>query len=177
MKVILTEGQYMRLIDARDRNNNNVKPSHVFDMVYGTNVSYKWKFPFGLTEDEAWKTSYGCQLSNHKNGIYGGDEYFRTSSVCEKYHTILNHLTEEYFPYPGVKDLSLNVKRDILMGMCSRYNIDDIIWFSITGVHGNDSRQRVNRLEKEYFPEQSMGLGWVLSPPTMNKILKQLHYI
>lgn len=153
-------------IDSYDfLDEKNSKPSYDFDLDYGTSISRQYDFPFGYTEDEVWSIYVRCMQSREQNGKY-----------CKEIKRIVDGLNEKHFSYLGVGDLSFNVKLNIIRGMCSRFNVDDIIWFSINGIGGNTNHD-VNKLIKRYFPERKLGLGWIPSPPTMNKILKTLGHI
>ena len=143
--------------------NVNEKPSYNFDLDYGTSISKQYEFPFGYSEDEVWLLYKKCRSSGNE------------SKYCKEMRRIVDNLNETHFSYLGVNKLPFKIRLDIILGMCSRFNVDDIIWFSINGVFyglNND----VNKLISRYFPNKVRGLGWVVSPPTINKILTALGY-
>ena len=139
----------------------NSKPSLEFDNKYGTNLSQEYKFPFDLSADEVWNIiSYDIKYY---------DKYNKDS---KQMILLLNSFTNDYFPYVDFNKIDINEKAQILNGMSSGFNKDDIIWFVIDKMYYYKNNNVNNEIEK--FPKQIQDdIHWVLSPKTLNK-LKEL---
>jgi hypothetical protein len=139
-------------------------------------LSADWKFPSGFSEAEVWHLCDSV-LSNPENN---------NQSNYDKLEIIAKDLDYNFFPYKGVEDLPINVKFDILSGMSSGYNFDDIVWFSIdrkTFSHP-ESKEVRDCFKDEFgidvgisFDEIKPGIkkmipaiGWVPSLNTLNKL-------
>ena len=110
--------------------NTNHKPALEFDQKYGTSISQEWKFPFGHTADEVWKNIQGKSYKDTFNfGPY------------------INALSIEHFPYKDLDKLNYDEKCDILMGMCSGFNMDDILYFSVEKVYAFMNREVSDALD------------------------------
>lgn len=139
----------------------NFKPTIIFDEKYGTNLSQIYNFPFGLTADEVWN------IISYSNKYY--DKYKKESN---KLIDVLNNLSEEHFPYTDLSNLDINQKIDLLFGMSSCFNSDDIIWFVVNGIKYSDNTKinyELNKLPREVVDD----IQWVVSPKTLIK-LKEL---
>lgn len=155
------------------------RPSEKIEKQYnlpkGT-LSHNWSFPSGLSEMEVWHlcntVMKNPEINNYKN--------YETLKI------ISNNLTCDFFPYKDVDQLPENIKFDILAGMSSGYNFDDIVWFSIdkkTFSHPQSKEVR-EALKSEFnidvdihFNEVKPGIkkmipsiGWVPSMNTLNKL-------
>lgn len=136
---------------------SNHKPAVEFDEYFGTNLSQKYKFPDNLTDDEVWKIHVDC----------------RDNDNCDKFDNILNKLDYSYFPYKGIELLSNDDKYQILLGMASGFNYDDIVWFSIDKMCHYKNTEVNAEIEKlpQYIERK---IQWVLSPKTLEKLKKGL---
>ena len=130
----------------------NCKPAVEFDERYGTSISQEWKFPFDHSADDVWKNIQG-------------KDYRGTS----RFGLYLDALTVDHFPYEHLDKLDYDQKCDILMGMCSGFNIDDILYFSVDKIYAYKNKHVSDELD-------SMGLiqEWVVSEKTLVKIKAQL---
>lgn len=138
----------------------NFKPTIIFDEKYGTNLSQIYNFPFGLTADEVWN------IISYSNKYY--DKYKKESN---KLIDVLNNLSEEHFPYTDLSNLDINQKIDLLFGMSSCFNSDDIIWFVVNGIKYSDNT-KIN-YELNNFPNEVVNdIQWVVSPKTLIKLKK-----
>lgn len=131
----------------------NHKPSVVFDEMFNTDISQQYKFPFNLSADEVWDI---LKKNDYRYiGEFGNDW---------KLKVIMDNID---FPYVDFKTLTSSQKLDVVQGMCSGINSDDIIWY----IHGNlgytlESLQVLREME-------SMGyfhIGWVPSPKTLKRL-------
>lgn len=139
----------------------NFKPAKIFDEKYGTNLSHDYKFPFDLTADEVWN------IISYSNKYYN-----KYKKETNKLISILNNLSEEHFPYTDLSKLNTNQKIDLLFGMSSCFNPDDIIWFVVNGIKYSDNTKinyELNKLPEEVVDD----IQWVVSPNTLIK-LKEL---
>jgi hypothetical protein len=153
MKVVITESQASRLLLEYNRK-DNVKPAVIFDNKYGMFLSKKYDLsPYN--DDELWAEWIGCLWDE-----IGCDEI---------YHKL--HIVEKAFPYYKTKNLDRDTKLDILLGMVSGYNPEDIINFSIKGIMYKDNIEQ-HELENKLPPKVADDLDWVLSPHSI-KIIKE----
>lgn len=136
----------------------NYKPAKKFDKKFGTSISQEYEFPFRLTADEVWDLV-------HENG-YG-------DNCSEKLKIVLMSFE---FPYLDMKRLTDWQRRDVLMGMASCINSDDIIWY-IQGNVGCSPKSRV--VEKEM--QELLGkttvffeVQWVVSQKTWERMKEEL---
>jgi hypothetical protein len=135
----------------------NDKPSKNFDQKYNTCLSQDYVFPFNLTADAVWII-------------------IKTSDITDDYTMINNILDNLDFPYIDVKTLSFYGKKDVLMGMASCFNSDDIVWY----VQGNVGCSPASRkVEEEIHKELGImvtqwDLQWVVSEKTWMKMKEQL---
>jgi hypothetical protein len=134
----------------------NIKPSRLFDELFGTHISQEYEFPFRLTADEVW------DIINEND-----------DNPSEKFNIILENID---FPYLNMKSLPYMKKRDVIMGMVSCINSDDIVWY-VQGNYGcsPESRrveQQMSRILGEEIVQKHM--GWVVSQNTFEKLINQL---
>jgi len=172
MKIfVITENQKEFLL-------NNDKPSVRFDEKYGTTLSQRYRLPFGLTDEMVWTVYQKCKHHEH---IKQGDKFlgvnrFRKTpdEYCKIWEKIVNSLTSEHFPFKGVESLPFIYKEDILRGMVSQFNVDDIIHFSIKRIFGYDNSKVKNEVNKT-FPRYIVNdINWVISPETLEKMKQQI---
>jgi len=133
----------------------NSKPALEFDQKYGTNVSKKYKYPFDLDEDEVSKILKYCNVKKVR---------------CDEVNKLIENLTSEYIDLPNVENLPKNQKIDVLYGMTSNFNEDDIKWFSIDGIKAYLNTEINNKMEEELPEDVVENISWVLSPKTYQKI-------
>lgn len=153
----LTEFENIKLIP-------NIKPQRVFDEKYNVDISGHYNFPFNLGEDVVWS-------------IMMQDEY----SHLQK--RLITALSYNHFPYQGVEKLNDSVKKEILLGMSSGFNFDDIVWWAIMGKTGLDEKnnfreeniQIKNAFIREFGEEfYMMDINWIPSFPTFERIKEKL---
>jgi hypothetical protein len=115
----------------------NEKPSMDFDIKYGTKLSQEYKFPFGLTADEVWD----IYVYNIK--------YMKKNKLTPQMMTLVINFTNDYFPFVVFKNITNAADRmDILGGMSSGFNKDDIIWFVIDKMYAYKNSEVKNELIK-----------------------------
>jgi hypothetical protein len=138
----------------------NVKPPKEFDERFGTKVAQDYEFPFHLTADEVWKI-----IKDNDDGY----EY----SFSEKLNNIIENIN---FPYIDMSTITQDQRLDILMGMASCINSDDIIWY----INGNYGCSRASleveqemRIVLSNFIVQNY-VEWVISRKTWKKLKEQL---
>jgi hypothetical protein len=137
----------------------NHKPSVEFDELFGTNISQQYKFPFNLSADEVWEII-------HLSENFNVDRRIGTLNR-EKMKIIIDNID---FPY-DVKSLSDKRKRDLLMGMASCFNADDIIWY----IEGNGGcSPKSQEIEKEMGELLNRIVGWVVSRNTWERMKEQM---
>lgn len=148
----------------------NVKAPIDFDNKYGTKISQQYNFPFGFTDDAIWKIMEELPISVRNSGVSDGSE------LAELYSMILYSLEYKHFPFDNIINLSLYTKVDILRGMCSNFNVEDIISFSIYNIVGYNSL--ASELIKNYYTENyneacyksiDLHIKWVPSLVTAEK--------
>jgi uncharacterized lipoprotein YehR (DUF1307 family) len=133
----------------------NDKPSLRFDQKYGTNLSKQYSYPGDLNEDEVSKILKYCQNKKER---------------CEEAGKLIDNLTSQYINIPNVENLPKNQKMDVLYGMTSNFNEDDIKWFSIDGIKHHNNTEVNKRIEEELPEDVQEEIGWVPSPKTYEKI-------
>lgn len=141
---------------------NNHKPALEFDKKYGTTLSQEYTFPFDLTADEVWNIIE-----------YDLTYYKKHKEESEKYSILFENLTNEYFPYVDFDNISRRQKAQILDGMASCFNSDDIIWFSIDEMYHYKNIE-VNKEIENFSQSIEKDIQWVMSPKTLKKMKKQL---
>jgi len=136
----------------------NTKPSLSFDREFGTKISQKYNYPFGLSENKIWRVLNNCSDGSEKN--------------CILVKKIVDNLGD-YFPYPDYNNLPFEKKVDILQGMVSNFNYDDIISFSVEKKTGenNELEDEVNELQNKL----NYRIQWVPSKQTIGKIKKHIN--
>lgn len=137
----------------------NFKPSKNFDEIFGTELHQEYNFPFELTSDEVWDII--------KESDYG------TNSLAEKYNIILDNID---FPYLNIKSLPERKKLDVIMGMASCINSDDIVWY-VRGNYGCSLESlRVEQQIRNILGEEIIQnhITWVVSQNTYKKLIDQL---
>lgn len=137
----------------------NDKPSKHFDELFGTSISQDYEFPFRLTADEVWDVI--------KESDYG------TNSLAEKFNIIMDNID---FPYLNMKSLPQNKKLDVIMGMASCFNSDDIVWY-VRGNYGcSPESLRVEQQMRNILGDNIVQnhMGWVVSQNTFEKLVNQL---
>lgn len=144
----------------------NYKPSRHFDQKFGTSISGYYKFPFGLDEDVVWSVILPYHLKRENE---------------ELTKDILNEFTSVHFPYVNIEKLDEETKLQILMGMCSGFNKDDIIWWSIynnRGLHHEENKKIMSLFSLKFGPSFYMShVNWLPSRKTFNKIDKEMNDI
>lgn len=151
MKVIFTENQLKNIILEEYNPNFNHKPAKEFDKLYGTNVSLKYDFsPY--TEDEVWEKWL----------------LFRDEGIKKPFIETLKILRGA-FPFVDITKLDLETRINIMLGMVSGFNPEDIIFFSIHKVSYYRNFEQKD-LESKLPPEVVQNLQWVLSPNTIELI-------
>lgn len=144
------------------KNVDNFKPSVYFDEKYSTTLSQEYTFPFGLTANEVWNIIE-----------YDITYYKKHKEESEKYSILLENLTNEHFPYVDFDKISRSQKAQILDGMASCFNSDDIIWFSIDEMYHYKNIE-VNK-EVEKLPNNIQNdIRWVMSLKTLKTMKTQL---
>ena len=133
----------------------NDKPSLRFDQKYGTNLSKKYSYPDDLDEDEVSKILKYCQNKQER---------------CDEVGKLIDNLTSQYIDIPNVEGLPKNQKMDILYGMTSNFNEDDIKWFSIDNIKQYNNTEINKKIEEELPTDVQEDINWVLSPQTYEKI-------
>jgi hypothetical protein len=160
-KIIITEHQLNNIIlEQKNRERENFKPSEEFDKKYGTNLSQTYEFPLNLTEEEVWKDYINCK--NNKK--------------CNSFERIVMNLESFHFPYPNVDRLDYKIKRDIVLGMVSRLNYDDIVWYSIENNTGMSKKSRdiFGKIYETFGKEMDRNIEWIVSEKTFEKMKEQL---
>jgi hypothetical protein len=133
----------------------NYKPSLRFDQKYGTNLSKKYNYPDDLDEDEVSKILKYCQNKKER---------------CDEVGKLIDNLTSQYIDIPNVEGLPKNQKMDVLYGMTSNFNEDDIKWFSIDNVKHYNNTEINKKIEEELPEDVQEDINWVPSPQTYEKI-------
>lgn len=130
-------------------------------------LSTRWLFPLGLSESEVWNI---CD-SVMTNPELDNQENYKTLKL------LADDLTYDFFPYKGIEELPENTKFDILAGMSSGYNFDDIVWFSIdkkTFEHP-DSKSVRDCMMLEFGID--VGLGWKELKPGNKKMQPSIGWV
>lgn len=148
----------------------NYKPATIFDRKHGTTLSQQYVFPFGLSADETYEIYSWCRLREYLPQIPPN----QTEAYCDKWNSIINNLRYVHFPYEGVEGLNKSVKEDILCGMASEYNFDDIVYFSIKGIKGFMNDEVKDEIDKTFSSQVKQDIGWVISPATLEKMKEQI---
>lgn len=141
--------------ESDDICSKNHKPSREFDKKFDAMVSFKYEFPMNLTEDEVWKISCNC-IEQRGN--------------CDKLKELAENLTYSHFPYNEVEKLDLETKVDILRGMASDFNYDDIVWWAIEKKDDEYYEKIKNEIYQTLPKEVSEMITWHMSPQTYKKI-------
>jgi hypothetical protein len=140
--------------------NQNDKPALIFDKKYHTDAGEVYIFPFGYTMDEVSKLLHN-QATSKKDSL--------------KLKELMDNLDDSWFPYKGIEKLGFDKKWDILFGMASGFNPDDIIWYSIEDKKANHRLSEKLRNEIEDFsPQVENSMNWVISPKTWKRIKPEL---
>ena len=117
MRIIITENQWKSLLEGRSED-DNFKTAEEFDKLFGTDLSHKYDLsPY--TEDEIWGYFVKC-----RSGDDDGCKLFKKSFM----------IIPKAFPYIDTTKLNNETKKDIMLGMVSGYNPEDIYHFSINKV-------------------------------------------
>lgn len=154
MRIIISEEQVNKL--------KNFKPSKFFDNLYKTNLSYEYDLrPYN--EDEIWDK--WMKYSN--NGNFDGD--------IEPFLEVLKILPKS-FPYIDVSKLNLDQKKDILLGMVSGFNPEDIYYFTVLKIKYHNNIEQHN-LEQQLPKEVVKNINWVLSPSSIEIIKNKFNLI
>ena len=153
MKIIITEEQLKLIIEVQIK---HFKPAVIFDQNYGTNIAQHYNFPGGYGEDEVW------------NMIVA---WFDTNEYQNELAQMCDDLTQEFFSYPNVESLDQNTKFQIINGMASCFNVDDIVWFSVNGIKAFMNTEVHEEQKKLGIFNQ---VQWVMSPKTLFKVKSQL---
>jgi hypothetical protein len=152
MKIIITEEQFHYLKNDQHKPREvNHKPAEMFDRLYGTSLSKSYDFsPY--TEDDVWNFWLDC----------------RNDGKCENFMKVMGML-KKLFPYIDVSNLTNEVKKNIVLGMVSGLNPEDIYYFSILGIFYENNIEQKN-MKKEIPHEIAKNILWVLSPNSINII-------
>lgn len=138
----------------------NFKPAVEFDKKYNTNLSVNWdKYPNDMSSDEVFQMYI-------TDGYYNSTEYIEYAKL----------LTIEHFPYDDIESLNTNQKHDIIAGMISGFNYDDIVHFSINKVVACNNRNISNELINLYGNILERDVQWVMSPQTLERLKYQLKF-
>ena len=152
MKFIITESQYQKLFESHA----NFKPAREFDKIYGTKLGQSYNFGHDLTSDDVWDIIQDC---------YEKED-------CDAFRKLIIDLDETMFPYPGIKNMKFKTKIDVLQGMASEFNFDDIVHFAIKEKTGLKDKS-FNKFWDSLKDSQREQLQWIASPKTL-KIIKKL---
>jgi hypothetical protein len=140
--------------------NQNDKPALIFDKKYHTDAGEVYIFPFGYTMDEVSELLHN-QATSKKSRL--------------KLKDLMDNLDDSWFPYKGIEKLDFNKKWDVLFGMASGFNPDDIIWYSIEDKKASHRLSEKLRNEIEDFsPQVESSMNWVISPKTWKRIKPEL---
>ena len=151
MNILITENQFNLILEAQEE--ENFKPARYFDKIHRTNLSQTYDFGNGLSSNEVWKIVKEC-IDNQN---------------CEELETLAKNLTFKQFPLKGVEKLPIDQKIDIILGMASELNVDDIIHFTVRGIkHFNNVE--VNRFLDTLPQDIYDGINWVMSPETLKRV-------
>lgn len=130
--------------------NENFKPAEVFDKIYGTDLSHKYDLsPYG--ENEIW------------------DRWLKYMDGDKEPFNETLWILEKSFPWVNIKKYDNKIKNDIMLGMVSGFNPEDIYFFSIQKVPYYKNIEQ-KKLEKELPVEVVNNINWVLSPGSIQKI-------
>ncbi len=162
-KIIITEGQLEILV--------NEKPAEDFDVKYGTTLSQRYKFPLDANGDDLWRLWVKCYSSWYlpPNTLRNEPQHY-----CNILKKVVDKLTFEHFPYNGVESLPDKTKTEILMGMASRFNFDDIVSYAIKGIHGMHNTEIEDELNRTFPNDIVNDIEWVVSRPTLEKMKQQI---
>jgi hypothetical protein len=150
MKIVITETQLEELSKTKPETFNK-KPAELFDKKYGTKLSKRYSFvPY--TEMELQKKWDKCILTENC------DELGKCFEVIEK-----------NFPYVKYGILGDETKYNILCGMLSRFNPQDILFFSISKVPYFLNKPQ-KELEEKLPDDVRNDIQWVLSPSSIDII-------
>ena len=151
---------------AKKNHYYNDKPAVKFDQQFGTHLSQDYSFPGNRDADEIWDIIKDCisKKSWRTDGV----------SDCDTLKLVLDNLGKEHFPLNGIEGLDDNTKLDILMGMSSGFNIHDIYWFSIKRIMAFMNKDINDQCLKLFPYEVNRAIQWVISPPTFEKMKKEL---
>jgi hypothetical protein len=155
MNILLTESQYQILLE--NTANENFKPARFFDEKYGTNLARTYDFGSGMSSDDIWIVARKCFMEDQ----------------CHEIIELAKGLDDSIFPYKGVQNLDDDTKVDIIMGMASELNFDDIVYFAIKGVK-HFMNTDVNRVLDKLPDEVNADINWVVSPLTLKKMMPLL---
>jgi hypothetical protein len=154
MRFKITESQYQKLLEGKYY---NYKPAREFDKFYDTNLAQSWEFPRGLDSDAVWDVIQDCW----------------EKGKCLGLRALLDSLDEKHFPYSGLNELDDKIKIDVLQGMASELNYDDIVHFAIEKKTGLNDKI-FNKFHKSQKPDVQDRLQWISSPKTLKIIKKTL---
>ena len=141
-------------LNKKERRPND-KPALNFDKLYGTNLSHEYDFsPY--TEDEIWD----MWTSFNNLGLFNGDPkpFYKTLRILPK-----------AFPYIDVSKYDEKIQKDIMLGMVSGFNPEDIYYFSVLKVPSSKNIEQ-KMLEEKLPREVSRNIQWVLSPSSIEHI-------
>jgi hypothetical protein len=141
------------------------KPSEIIDQNLGTNVSYEYKYPEGITKEQLQKT-------------FDGDTWnMDNDEEMYNIHRLANNLTKKIIKInPELASLGNYAREEywsIFMGIISGYNPDDILFF--IQHPGGYSNPKLKKYSKEVlktfdkFPFNYDG-GYLPSPKSFQKI-------
>lgn len=150
MRIIITEDQLKNIVESQKPSLSS-HPSEDFDKLYGTKLSKRYDFsPY--TEKEL---QHKWDMAVHHDKRKEFESCFPVIKTA--------------FPYVDYKKLNDQNKYDILCGMLSRFNPEDIVHFAVHRVYGFMNVEQ-HRLAKQLPPEVAYNMQWVMSPHTQNLI-------
>lgn len=160
------DGDWKTYIQKKEGGIINFKPALEFDKKYGTNISKTdWKFPENYNADYVYEKIISPMF--RENVGIKKRKYF---------YDYLEKLEEgNYFPYNNFEKKNF----DILSGMVSGFNFDDIKYFIEDWQYIWNTKK--GQLQRKRIERELMKLGvddddvqWIISPKTVQKIKKQL---
>lgn len=154
MNLVITESQFRRILEGR---HSNFKPAREFDKIYGTTLGQTYNFGDKITSDDVWDMLQDC---------YDYDD-------CDNLRSLVNDLDESMFPYPNVENLDISTKIDIIQGMASELNFDDVVHFAIKKKTGLTDK-KFNKFYNNLKINQQDHLQWIASPKSLKVIKKYL---
>lgn len=152
MKFIITESQFKKLFESSP----NFKPAREFDKVFGTELGQSYNFGKGKTSDDVWEIIDNCYENRD----------------CDEFKDLIHNLDENMFPYPNVDKFDIPTKIEIIQGMASEFNFEDIVDFAIRKITGLNNKP-FNKFWNSLSSKEADLVQWVPSKETL-KIIKKV---